>query len=138
MFFLYFSMSGFSTSTVAVVKHKTPRPICAAFSKVDGEPAATHIGGCGSRVGLRQNVALRHREEAAVVARVLLVAPHLSELDDHLVEHLARELGVVDPEPLLLGRRAAPTHPELETALREVVDHRDPLGDPRRRDSPAA
>ncbi len=44
---MYFSINGFSESSVAVVKHSTPSPILAAFSNVDGEPAATHSGGCG-------------------------------------------------------------------------------------------
>ena len=40
-------------------------------------------------VRLRQHVARRHREELAVEARVLLGAPHLAELADDLVEHVA-------------------------------------------------
>src|SRR5581483_5171447 len=51
MVFLYTSMRGLSVSGDPVVKHRTPSPSRAAFSKVDGLPAATHIGGCGSLNG---------------------------------------------------------------------------------------
>ena len=83
-------------------------------------------------VRLRQHVARRHREEPAVEARVLLGAPHLAELAHHLVEHVAREVGIGDAEAALLGGRRAAAHAELEAALRQVVEHRDPLGDARR------
>src|SRR3989442_3379044 len=44
-------MSGASDAGEPVVKHNTPRPIRAAFSKVLGLPAATHIGGWGLVAG---------------------------------------------------------------------------------------
>ena len=45
------SMSGFSASAPAKLKHSTPMPMRAAFSNVPGEPAATQIGGCGIVTG---------------------------------------------------------------------------------------
>jgi hypothetical protein len=80
-------------------------------------------------VRLRQDVARRHREEAAVETRVFARAPHLRELLHDLVEHVARDVGLRDPEsPLLDGRRPA-THAELETPFRQVIQERDALGD---------
>ena len=46
------STSGFIFSGDPPVKQITPRPSSAAFSKVSGLPAATHIGGCGFTYGL--------------------------------------------------------------------------------------
>ena len=100
-----------------------------AFSKVDGLPAATHIGGCGAENGFGSTLRARHREEPAVEARVLARPPHLGELAHHLVEHVAREVGIVDAEAALLGGRRAAAHAELEAPLRQVVEHRDALGD---------
>ena len=51
--------------------------------------------------------------------------PHLAELADDLVEHVAREVGIGDAEALLLGRRRAAAHAELEAPFRQVVEHRD-------------
>ena len=48
---MYISISGFRGSGPPIVKHNTPSPIRAAFWNVDGLPAATHIGGCGSVYG---------------------------------------------------------------------------------------
>src|SRR5918997_506201 len=45
-------MSGASCAGEPDVKHRTPRPMRAAFSKVPGLPAATHIGGWGLVNGL--------------------------------------------------------------------------------------
>ena len=45
------SISGFSASAPAKLKHSTPMPMRAAFSNVPGDPAATQIGGCGSVTG---------------------------------------------------------------------------------------
>src|SRR3954447_2056406 len=45
------SMSGFNASAPAKLKHSTPMPMRAAFSKVPGEPAATQMGGCGCVTG---------------------------------------------------------------------------------------
>ena len=82
-----------------------------------GCPAATHIGGCGFEYGFGSTLRGRHREEPAVEARVLLVAPHLAELADHLVEHVAREVGIGDAEAALLGGGRTAAHAELEAAF---------------------
>jgi hypothetical protein len=39
-------------SGAPIAKHSTPTPMRAAFSNVDGLPAAIHSGGCGSVYGL--------------------------------------------------------------------------------------
>ena len=38
-------------SGAPIAKHRTPTPMRAAFSNVDGFPAAIHNGGCGSVYG---------------------------------------------------------------------------------------
>ena len=120
--------------------------ICAGTAHREAEHAEAHATGLlerrrapgrdphrwmRTRVRLRQHVARRHREEPAVV-RILVVGPHVPELGDDLVEHLAREVGIVDAEAALLGRRRAASHAELEAAVAEVIEHRDPFGNARR------
>ena len=101
----------------------------AAFSNVDGLPAATHIGGCGAEYGLGSTLRAGIEKNLPSKPGYSSALPHLAELADDLVEHVAGEVGIVDAEALLLGGRRAAAHAELEAALREVVEHRDPLGD---------
>src|SRR4051794_41598587 len=52
MFFLYFSTNGARASAPPSEKQSTPMPRRAAFSNVDGDPAATQIGGGGAGGGV--------------------------------------------------------------------------------------
>ena len=112
-----------------VVKHSTPRPMRAAFSNVPGLPAATHIGGCGSCSGFGST--LRGGIEKNSPSKRVLVSRHMRlNCGSDLVEHLAwsargrrcrsRVCSVVDePRPM----------PNSNRPPREVVEHRDALGD---------
>src|SRR3954449_12828247 len=62
----------------------------------------------------------------------LLGFPHLAELPHHLVEHVARDIGIRDAEAFLLGGRRPAPHAELEASLLQMVEHRDALRDARR------
>ena len=89
------------------------------------------MGGCGDEYGLGSTLRVRHAEELAVVA-VILLLPHAHELGQHFGHHLAGEVGIVDAEAPLLGGRRAPAGAELEAPLGKVVEHGHPLGDTRR------
>jgi len=83
------------------------------------------------RLGVRlgKDVALGHREEPSLEARIGLVAPHLDDLGHGLVEHLAGDLRVVDAEPALRGGGRAAAEAQLEPSGGEQVEDGGPLGD---------
>ena len=104
----------------------------AAFSNVDGFPAATHIGGCGDeygfgstlRAGIEKNCPSKPGYSPA--CHILRNSPTTSS------NMAAGEVGVGDAEALLLGGRRTSTHAELEAPFRQVIEHRHALGDARR------
>ena len=92
---------------------------------------ATHSGGCGRCAGFGHDVAARHREELAVVARVRRHRHHVADLLDGL--EVGRPLGVdVDAEALQLHPRRALAGAELDPSARHLVERADALGDARR------
>ncbi len=101
----------------------------AAFVKVAGLPAATHIGGCGDeygfgntlRAGIEKNLPSKPGYSSG--RHILRNSPTTSS-------NMSRgEVGIGDAEALLLRRRRTAAHAELETPFGEVIEHRDPLRD---------
>jgi hypothetical protein len=65
----------------------------------------------------------------ALVVELGLVAPQAQDDVERLARHLAVLAGVaVHVEHRPVARQPAGRHPEVEAALREVVEHRDPVG----------
>ncbi len=80
--------------------------------------------------GVQHQPGMRHMPVFALVIERLLGAPQLQDDVERFACHLAVLAGIaVDIEHRPVARQPARRHPEIEPALGEVVEHRDPVGE---------
>ena len=83
-------------------------------------------------VGLGEDVVRGGHGEVLAVEVVVLLLPHTRDLPYDLVPHGFRLVGVEDVEHAELVTAGTPTGAELESAVRDVVEHGGALSDPGR------